>query len=326
MDSRDRAAATEGTDVWIRRQILTSSFSELQDRRPISPPVMVKLHAWNADDEEVPCDDIEATFFVLNADIWAENLSTDLNMVIHPHGMSTSPNVSHLLNPASGNGGGSWNGSGGSPYENGAGESSATDFALHQHQAHPQAQGGYGPLPPHYSSTPPTNPLLEAINSELDNENPQGEGPSSSRQPLQPQQQGQGLVLPSTQGDAPEATANVVGHLQASNHKLYDLEGKSGIWFIFHDLSVRTEGTYRLRLMLFNIGVQGENGWTTSNGMTRAVCTCHTQPFTVYTAKKFPGMVDPTPLSKHFAKQGVRIPTRRGAKRKDEGEEANEGD
>lgn len=34
-----------------------------------------------------------------------------------------------------------------------------------------------------------------------------------------------------------------------------------------------------------------------------------TEPFEVMSAKKFPGMLDPTPLSKAFAKQGFRIPT-----------------
>ena len=39
------------------------------------------------------------------------------------------------------------------------------------------------------------------------------------------------------------------------------------------------------------------------------LCEAMTQPFEVMPAKKFPGMLDPTPLSQAFAKQGLRIPT-----------------
>lgn len=35
----------------------------------------------------------------------------------------------------------------------------------------------------------------------------------------------------------------------------------------------------------------------------------YTEPFEVMSAKRFPGMLDPTPLSRAFAKQGLRIPT-----------------
>jgi hypothetical protein len=34
------------------------------------------------------------------------------------------------------------------------------------------------------------------------------------------------------------------------------------------------------------------------------------EPFTVYSAKKFPGMTESTALSRCFAKQGIKIPVR----------------
>ena len=51
-------------------------------------------------------------------------------------------------------------------------------------------------------------------------------------------------------------------------------------FFVFPDLSVRTEGTYRLKLTLFEVV-----------GPTVQHCkSVFSAPFYVYTAKKFPGM------------------------------------
>ena len=51
-------------------------------------------------------------------------------------------------------------------------------------------------------------------------------------------------------------------------------------FFVFPDLSVRTEGTYRLKLTLFE--VIGAN--------VHHCKSIFSAPFYVYTAKKFPGM------------------------------------
>jgi hypothetical protein len=47
---------------------------------------------------------------------------------------------------------------------------------------------------------------------------------------------------------------NLVGSAAVSATKLYDLEGKLGIFFVFHDISLRTEGRFRLRITLIDIG------------------------------------------------------------------------
>lgn len=44
-------------------------------------------------------------------------------------------------------------------------------------------------------------------------------------------------------------------------------------------------------------------------GSQPVLAECFTPPFEVMSAKKFPGMLDPTPMSQAFAKQGLRIPT-----------------
>ncbi|RCH84006.1 Velvet complex subunit 2 [Rhizopus azygosporus] len=46
------------------------------------------------------------------------------------------------------------------------------------------------------------------------------------------------------------------------------------------------------------------------NAKSKIVAQVFSDPFTVYSAKKFPGMTESTELSKIFAKQGLKIPIR----------------
>ena len=46
---------------------------------------------------------------------------------------------------------------------------------------------------------------------------------------------------------------NLVGSSVSSATKLYDLDGKLGIFFIFQDVSLRTEGRFRLRFSLIDV-------------------------------------------------------------------------
>jgi hypothetical protein len=48
----------------------------------------------------------------------------------------------------------------------------------------------------------------------------------------------------------------------------------------------------------------------------------YSDPFQVFSAKKFPGVIESTPLSKAFATQGIKIPIRKeGRPEKEEVEE-----
>jgi hypothetical protein len=68
-----------------------------------------------------------------------------------------------------------------------------------------------------------------------------------------------------------------------------------------HDLSVRIEGTFKLKFLFVNLN-------------TNSSVFNFSQPFQVYSAKKFPGVVDSSSLGKVFASQGVKIPSRRESK------------
>ncbi|SCV68425.1 BQ2448_546 [Microbotryum intermedium] len=133
---------------------------------------------------------------------------------------------------------------------------------------------------------------------------------SSSVQPgFMPSHQGLRLPLhfpmPIFSNHVAPRVPNLIGSLHANAFKLTDDRGEPGIFFVLPDLSVRTEGRFRLRLRLMSIGF----------GQKLPLhATTYTQVFNVVSAKKFDGMLDPTPLSKCFAKQGTRIPTRKVAR------------
>ncbi|GAN08616.1 conserved hypothetical protein [Mucor ambiguus] len=103
---------------------------------------------------------------------------------------------------------------------------------------------------------------------------------------------------------------NLVGASVASATKLYDLEGKLGIFFIFQDISLRTEGLFRLQFSLTDIGSPHSNSVNTAT-VSKVLAVVETDPFIVYTAKKYPGVVQSTALSKCFARQGIKIPIRK---------------
>jgi hypothetical protein len=57
-----------------------------------------------------------------------------------------------------------------------------------------------------------------------------------------------------------------------------------------------------------DVGAQGNQ---LSMGRAPVLATCFSAPFQVYSAKKFPGVIESTPLSKTFAGQGIKIPIRK---------------
>jgi len=159
-----------------------------------------------------------------------------------------------------------------------------------------------------------------------------------------------------------EAVPNLIGTLHTNAHKLKGVEGETGVYFVLPDLSVRTEGAFRIRVRLLSIGtcvplvlspsltcrsfsqrvltMPSCSARTRSESLSPVVADAHSDEFRVFSAKKFEGMLgaslslpplprpctrahadaldapgtDPTPLSQCFAKQGVRIPTRKVAK------------
>lgn len=110
-------------------------------------------------------------------------------------------------------------------------------------------------------------------------------------------------------------TRNLIGSLTVNASLLKDLDGNTGYWFVLSDLSVRTEGWFRLRLTFIDVGIRSGGGETSLNrSRCRVLANIFSDKFQVYSAKKFPGVIESTPLSKCFAQQGVKIPIRKDGK------------
>jgi len=78
------------------------------------------------------------------------------------------------------------------------------------------------------------------------------------------------------------------------------------------DLSVRTEAVFRLKMSFFDVGAgSGDGGSKLSTGKRPVLATVFSEPFQVFSAKKFPGVIESTELSKCFAGQGIKIPIRK---------------
>ncbi|KAF9044764.1 hypothetical protein BDZ89DRAFT_1155565 [Hymenopellis radicata] len=113
------------------------------------------------------------------------------------------------------------------------------------------------------------------------------------------------------------------GSVVSSLYHLKDNDEDVG-FFVFPDVSVRTEGSYRLKLSLFEV----------TGNMVKHCKSVFSTPFYVYTAKKFPGMEQSTQLSVSLADQGIKIrirkdirvkgPDRKRQRREDEEEVNNE--
>jgi hypothetical protein len=106
-------------------------------------------------------------------------------------------------------------------------------------------------------------------------------------------------------------TRTLVGPLCANASKLSDEHRKPGIFFLFQDLSIRTEGTFCLRIRLMNVGAlpAPEPGSVkVHSDVSPVLAQAFTEPFTVFSAKRFPGVPDTTALSIAFGNQGQKLP------------------
>lgn len=164
--------------------------------------------------------------------------------------------------------------------------------------------------------------------------------PSSSKESLGPPQ-ASGGAAPFTTVTTETYTRNFVGASVASANILKDEHDQLGIFFVLQDLSVRTEGTYRIKLMFADLASptstaspspssssgpqgQGQGQGQMRLGISEALAETYTEPFVVYTPRRFPGVIEPTILSRKFAAQGVKIPVRvdrKKRRRKGRGEE-----
>ncbi|KAL9936370.1 hypothetical protein V8E36_004438, partial [Tilletia maclaganii] len=97
-------------------------------------------------------------------------------------------------------------------------------------------------------------------------------------------------------------TRSTTGSCVSCLYHLKDyLDNSDQGFFVFPDLSIRSEGRYRLKLSLFE----------TIGNEVHHCKSIYTMPFTVHSAKGFPGMSETTTLARSFASQGLKLRVRK---------------
>ncbi|KAF8341388.1 velvet factor-domain-containing protein [Cantharellus anzutake] len=114
--------------------------------------------------------------------------------------------------------------------------------------------------------------------------------------------------------DSPQVN-NLLGPIHANAARLLDEQDRMGIFFVFQDLSIRTEGEFRLKVKLLTVAPIGAREITHQE--TPVLAEAWSNEFTVYPPKKFPGVPGTTPLSATFGRQGQRFPSRNRPARED---------
>ncbi|MCJ1355756.1 MAG: hypothetical protein MMC33_005748 [Icmadophila ericetorum] len=309
-----------------------------KDRRPITPPPCIRLIVKDAvTNKEIDINEIDTSYYVLTVDLWSAEGNREVNLVRHS---ATSPSISAATSssyppppptPPSFPYGppmtqvhvGLTSNYGQNPQPTNAhvqyGYQPQSDpYQQHtpqysQHPQNPYQQHGVPPPPQHqtqsYYTTNAGTPL-SAVTPAHYYQQPsmQSQGPLLSPQQMMP---------PSSDPRSAPAgmfTRNLIGSLCVSAFKLTDPDGQMGVWFILQDLSVRTEGSFRLKMNFVNVG-SPTTPQTLNNGSAPVLASTFSNVFQVFSAKKFPGVIESTALSKCFATQGIKIPIRKDGPR-----------
>ncbi|KAI0136576.1 velvet factor-domain-containing protein [Xylariales sp. AK1849] len=299
-----------------------------KDRRPITPPPCIRLVITDkATGMEVDCNQIEHQMYVLSVDLWNAEGTKEYNLVKHS---TNSPSISSTTNASFRDlADGSGNSQYGQqqypvmpPHERGPYAAAPPPPGMAYQQQMPgygseysQSPYGYGapPVAQYQQHSYPFRPDLPQNVPSLPST-----GFGNRAYPQDMAAGGQRLSQITTQPANGMYTRNLIGSLVSSAARLTDPDDKIGIWFVLQDLSVRTEGWFRLRFSFVSVGVpntQGDGQTSDPQCVNTAkapiLAQCFSEPFQVYSAKKFPGVCESTPLSKCFALQGIKIPIRK---------------
>ncbi|KAF1942675.1 hypothetical protein EJ02DRAFT_159428 [Clathrospora elynae] len=256
-----------------------------KDRRPITPPPCIRLIVMDSETgRELDFNEIDSTFFVLMVDLWDEEGLRAVNLVRHN---SSAPTVS-------------------------ISSSVVTSFPPPPERT-PYVATHMAPQYDQYrQQMVPMNPYGQPIPQAYYPPGP-GTGYQQYAYPHHPHHALPSIAIPAPPMNS-NHTRNLIGMNSVNATRLHDPDGKTGFWFVLQDLSVRTEGKFRLKLSMFDIGMGHGTNATVTNGKAPMLAWSFSEAFTVYSAKKFPGVIESTPLSKCFAGQGIKIPIRKDGK------------
>jgi hypothetical protein len=168
--------------------------------------------------------DVDCNFFILAVDLWDETGEHEVNLVMHPSNATSAPSTSAPTSPSS------------SIYPPQPWHSSHPESGYHHYQnGYPHPQSGY---------------ISHGNNSGY----PYGyhHGPNNHHgYPPHPRED----IYSSPAPSGGTFTRNLIGSLTASAFRLIDDHDELGIWFVLQDLSIRTEGVFRLKFSFLNLGV-----------------------------------------------------------------------
>ncbi|CAO3652052.1 unnamed protein product [Mucor hiemalis] len=91
------------------------------------------------------------------------------------------------------------------------------------------------------------------------------------------------------------------GSTVSSLYRLRDIDNTDGGFFVFGDLAVKKQGHFKLHFSLFEL----------IDGKVENRKTLYSNDFMVYTAKKYPGPIESTFLSRTFSDQGIKMRVRK---------------
>lgn len=97
----------------------------------------------------------------------------------------------------------------------------------------------------------------------------------------------------------------MIGTLVSSLHRLKDTNNKDGGYFIFGDISVKIQGTFKLRFTVYELH---PDGYFVCIGATNSAA------FKSVASKDFKGLEESTSISRAFSDQGVRLRLRKEPK------------
>ncbi|OAA64075.1 nucleoside diphosphatase Gda1 [Cordyceps fumosorosea ARSEF 2679] len=326
-DAGYASANTSSKDAEPPQAVLTSvSHVDEVDRRPITPPPCVRLTILDiATGKEINYNEIDHAMFVLNVDLWNADGTREVNLVrssaaasssasssANPHGFSSYSAIeptqdAHAVLPGPD-----------ASYRQQRAASYSSEYpsqATYNDENNTYRPGGtYSASSQHYSQHQAYRPEQSMVPDSNGGHSRLVSTPEGGQDPGN-------MTRMSVGGGQPQGmfTRNLIGSVAVSAFNLCDTEGKRGIWFVLQDLSVRTEGNFRLRFSFVNVGPRGgrapQDGTPAkvTTGRAPILASSCSEVFSVFSAKKFPGVCESTALSKTFAVQGIKIPIRKEA-------------
>ncbi|KAI2629937.1 velvet factor-domain-containing protein [Hypoxylon sp. NC1633] len=115
---------------------------------------------------------------------------------------------------------------------------------------------------------------------------------------------------PGPNGQSTPPANMMAGTTVSSLHRLKDPTNKEGAFFVFGDLTIKSEGEYVIRFDLLQMAMDNlDDGefWVT-------ICSVTSEMFKVHAGRAFPGMAESTFLTRSFSDQGVRLRLRKDSR------------